>query len=56
MQVSEQPVLPVGVFAASSVVPQVEFRAGVEHLKAHGFDPRVETQVWDQQFIFAGGD
>jgi muramoyltetrapeptide carboxypeptidase len=48
--------LPIGIFAASSVVPQVEFGAGVEHLKANGFDPRVESQVSTEHFMFAGSD
>jgi muramoyltetrapeptide carboxypeptidase len=49
--------LPVGIFAASSVVPQVEFRAGLDHLRAQGFDPRVEPQVsGPQHFIFPGSD
>ncbi len=48
--------LPVGVFAASSIVPQVEFRAGIEHLQRQGFEPRVESQVLDAKFIFPGSD
>jgi muramoyltetrapeptide carboxypeptidase len=54
--VNEQ-TLPVGIFAASSVVPQVEFRGGVEHLRVNGFDPRVQPQVsGPQDFIFPGSD
>jgi muramoyltetrapeptide carboxypeptidase len=48
--------IPVGIFAASSVVPQVEFRAGVEHLRNNGFDPRIQPQVSAEHFIFAGSD
>jgi muramoyltetrapeptide carboxypeptidase len=55
MVVSEM-IVPVGIFAASSVVPQIEFGVGIEHLKAHGFEPRVESQVSAEHFIFAGSD
>src|SRR4051812_8633532 len=48
--------MPVGIFAASSIVPQVEFRAGVEHLRANGFDPRIESQVTAAEFLFPGSD
>lgn len=48
--------IPVGIFAASSVVPQVEFAAGVEHLRANGFDPRIQAQVANEHFMFAGND
>ena len=46
----------VGIFAASSVVPKLEFEAGVAHLREHGFDPRVEAQVGSEHFIFPGTD
>ena len=47
---------PVGIFAASSVVPKHEFDAGVAHLRQFGFDPRVEAQVSVEDFIFPGTD
>ena len=47
---------PVGIFAASSIVPKLEFDAGVEHLKANGFDPRVAPQVGGAHFMFPGND
>lgn len=46
----------IGIFAASSVVPQIEFGIGIEHLKAHGFAPRIQPQVSSEHFIFAGSD
>jgi muramoyltetrapeptide carboxypeptidase len=48
--------IPVGIFAGSSVVPQIEFRAGVEHLRKNGFEPRVQSQVSAEEFIFPGSD
>ena len=48
--------LPVGIFAASSIVPQIEFAAGVEHLRTNGFEPRVESQVLDAKFLWPGTD
>lgn len=48
--------LRVGIFAASSIVPQVEFTTGVEHLRQHGFDPTVAPQVSEHHFIFPGSD
>ena len=48
--------VPVGIFAASSVVPKHEFDAGLEHLRKHGFDPRVEAQVSSEHFLFPGAD
>jgi muramoyltetrapeptide carboxypeptidase len=48
--------IPVGIFAASSVVPQIEFRAGVEHLRKHGFEPRIQPQVSAEEFIHPGSD
>ena len=54
MTVSEQ--VPVGIFAASSVVPPHEFDAGVAHLRKFGFDPHVEAQVASEHFIFPGTD
>ena len=52
---SEHPT-PVGIFAASSIVPQIEFAAGIEHLRKFGFDPRVAPQVSAHHFMFPGGD
>jgi muramoyltetrapeptide carboxypeptidase len=46
----------VGIFAGSSIVPQVEFAAGAEHLRAYGFEPVIHPQVWSQKFIFPGSD
>ncbi len=46
----------VGIFAASSVVPQIEFRAGLEHLRRNGFDARVEDQVSHEHFLWPGSD
>jgi muramoyltetrapeptide carboxypeptidase len=48
--------IPVGIFAGSSVVPQIEFRAGVEHLRKNGFEPRIQSQVLAEEFIFPGSD
>jgi muramoyltetrapeptide carboxypeptidase len=48
--------IPVGIFAGSSVVPQIEFRAGVEHLRKNGFEPRIQSQVSAEEFIFPGSD
>lgn len=47
---------PVGIFAASSIVPQIEFAAGIEHLKKFGFDPRIAAQVSKHHFMFPGDD
>src|SRR4051812_25065367 len=47
---------PVGIFAASSIVPQIEFDAGIEHLKKAGFDPRIDPQVHQHHFMFPGDD
>jgi muramoyltetrapeptide carboxypeptidase len=47
---------PVGIFAASSIVPQIEFNAGVTHLRASGFEPRLESQVTSAEFLFPGSD
>jgi muramoyltetrapeptide carboxypeptidase len=46
----------VGIFAGSSCVPEVEFAAGLEHLRANGFEPVIHPQVWGQKFIFPGSD
>ena len=46
----------VGIFAASSVVPEVEFAGGIEHLRKHGFDPVIHAQVPKHHFSFAGND
>src|SRR5438067_12574578 len=48
--------VPVGIFAASSIVPQIEFEAGVAHLRKFGFEPRVEAQVSHHHFMFPGDD
>jgi muramoyltetrapeptide carboxypeptidase len=34
----------------------VEFAAGLEHLRANGFDPVIHPQVWGQSFIFPARD
>jgi muramoyltetrapeptide carboxypeptidase len=47
---------PVGIFAASSIVPEIEFAAGIEHLKKFGFDPRIDPQVRKHHFMFPGSD
>jgi len=52
---SEQ-VVRVGIFAASSTVPQFEFERGVQHLRANGFEPIVHAQVRKHHFTFAGTD
>src|SRR5689334_5353815 len=46
----------IGIVAASSVVPPVEFEAGVAHLRDNGFDVRVHGAVLRQHFTFAGTD
>jgi muramoyltetrapeptide carboxypeptidase len=46
----------VGIFAASSVVPEIEFRAGIDHLKKAGFEPIIHQQVLSSHFTFAGDD
>lgn len=48
--------IKVGIFAASSIVPHVEFTAGVEHLRKFGFDPIVNAQVSKHHFMFPGSD
>jgi muramoyltetrapeptide carboxypeptidase len=48
--------IPIGIFAGSSVVPQVEFRAGIEHLRKNGFEPRIQPQVSAEAFLFPGSD
>src|SRR5262245_39079102 len=48
--------VPVGIFAASSIVPQIELAAGIEHLKKYGFDPRIQAQVSAHHFMFPGDD
>ncbi|MEO6436819.1 MAG: LD-carboxypeptidase [Tepidisphaeraceae bacterium] len=50
------PPLPIGIFAASSIVPPIEFQAGIEFLSKSGFDPRTAEQVLKHDFIFAGSD
>ena len=46
----------VGIVAASSVVPRVEFELGVAHLRDSGFEVTVHPQVLEQSFLFAGTD
>jgi muramoyltetrapeptide carboxypeptidase len=46
----------VGVVAASSTVPQVEFAIGIDHLRSAGFDVTVHPQVAEHHFTFAGTD
>src|SRR5688572_21463249 len=46
----------IGIFAASSIVPQVEFAAGADYLRANGIEPVIHSQVWAQKFIFPGSD
>ncbi|HYO08685.1 MAG TPA: LD-carboxypeptidase [Tepidisphaeraceae bacterium] len=46
----------VGIFAASSPVPEIELAAGLEHLRAGGFEPVVHAQVPKRHFTFAGSD
>jgi muramoyltetrapeptide carboxypeptidase len=46
----------VGIFAASSIVPPVEFEIGIEHLRANGFEPAIAPQVLKHHFTFAGDD
>src|SRR5436190_10140741 len=46
----------VGVVAASSVVPSLEFELGIEHLRSLGYDVTVHPDVLAQHFTFAGTD
>lgn len=47
----------IGIVALSSVVPPVEFQAGVEHLRsAGGFDVVVHPQALGQHWLHAGND
>lgn len=48
--------ISVGIFAASSIVPQVEFEIGIEHLRACGFEPTIAAQVLKHHFTFPGRD
>jgi muramoyltetrapeptide carboxypeptidase len=48
--------ISVGIVAASSTVPKVEFEIGVDHLRAAGFDVTVHEQVLEHHFTFAGTD
>lgn len=48
--------IPVGIFAASSIVPPIEFAVGIEHLKKFGFEPRIAEQVLAHHFMFPGTD
>ena len=46
----------IGIVAASSVVPSLEFQIGVEFLRDHFFDVIVHPQTLEQHFTFAGTD
>lgn len=46
----------VGIFAASSVVPPVEFEIGVEFMRAQGFDVTVHPSVLHQHYTYSGTD
>jgi len=46
----------IGIFAASSAVPMVEFGRGIAHLREFGFEPIVHEHVPKQHFTFAGTD
>lgn len=46
----------IGIVAASSVVPSLEFQLGVEFLREHFFEVSVHPQVLEQHFTFAGTD
>src|SRR5256714_2949998 len=46
----------VGIFAASSIVPEIEFTAGIEHLRASNFTPVIHAQVSKHHFIWPGTD
>src|SRR4051812_26754356 len=48
--------MKVGIVAASSVVPMVEFDAGVAHLRTTGFDAIIHDQVRQQHYMFPGDD
>src|SRR6266550_4247873 len=53
---SQEQRIRVGIFAASSIVPEIEFDAGIEHLKRFGFDPVIHEQVRAHHFMFPGDD
>lgn len=53
---SERQSMRIGIFAASSAVPMLEFERGVQHLRGSGFEPVVHEHVPRQQFTFAGSD
>lgn len=46
----------VGIVAASSIVPSLEFELGVACLRKHGFSVKVHPQVLSQHFTFPGDD
>jgi muramoyltetrapeptide carboxypeptidase len=48
--------ISVGIVAASSTVPKVEFEIGIDHLRAAGFDVTVHEQTLEHHFTFAGTD
>ncbi len=55
--ISQTPVaMPIGVVAASSPVPQVEFGRGAQRLREAGFELFAHEQVRKQHFLFAGTD
>jgi muramoyltetrapeptide carboxypeptidase len=49
-------IVKVGIFAASSIGPEIEFGRGIEHLKQNGFDPVIQPQVRQHAFILPGTD
>ncbi|HEV8607141.1 MAG TPA: LD-carboxypeptidase [Tepidisphaeraceae bacterium] len=48
--------LRLGILAASSCVPQVEFQIGLQRLHDAGFETLVTEQCHSQSFTFAGAD
>src|SRR3954463_15490512 len=48
--------IQVGIVAASSVVPALEFELGIGHLRSLGYDVTVHPDVLAQHFTFAGTD
>jgi muramoyltetrapeptide carboxypeptidase len=48
--------LRIGILAASSCVPKVEFQIGLQRLQNAGFETLVHEQCLSQSFTFAGTD
>jgi muramoyltetrapeptide carboxypeptidase len=48
--------IKTGIVATSSVLPKIEFEAGVEHLRANRFEVEVHPTVLDQDFLYTGSD